>query len=142
MFASVSCFLGLQDVEIGFGERGVRDTVTEIVRVLYPGGVLVLLDEFPFEDLLRGLSVAVMDGAERTLDVRWDRQVAERAIQLYAEGWAAQARAADQAAQVRTRDEVHQRMVAEMERQFATQGYYVPFGPVRMIVARKLGTDK
>ena len=145
MFASASCFLGLQDIEIGFGERGVRDSVAEIARVLGRGGVLVLLDEFPFErfeDLLRGSPVTVTDRAERALDVRWDRQVAERAIQLYAEGWAAQARAADQAAQVRTRDEVHQRMVAEMERQFATQGYYVPFGPVRMIVARKLGTDK
>jgi SAM-dependent methyltransferase len=142
MFASASCFLGLEDIEIGFGERGMRDSVAEIVRVLSLGGVLVLLDEFlfeRFEDLLRGLPVAVIREAKRALDVRWDRQVAERAIQLYAEGWAAQARAADQVMQARIRDEAHQRMAVVMECQLATQGHYVPFGPVRMVVARKTG---
>jgi SAM-dependent methyltransferase len=139
-FGSASCFLGLQDIEIGFGEEGVRDAVAETVRVLRSGGVLVLLDEFPFErlDALLGeLPMAVIDRAERELDVRWTRQVAERAIALYAEGWVAQTRVDDQVAQEQTRREVHGRMAAEMERQLATQGYYVPFGPVRMMVVRK-----
>jgi SAM-dependent methyltransferase len=141
-FGSASCFLGLQDVEIGFGEEGMRDAVAETVRVLRPGGVLVLLDEFPFErfDALLGEPpVTVIDQAERELDVQWARQVAERAIALYAEGWVAQARVDDRAAQEQTRREVHGRMAAEMERQLATQGYYVPFGPVRMVVAQKVG---
>jgi len=140
-FGSASCFLGLQDIKIGFGEEGVRDAVAEAVRVLSPGGVLVLLDEFPFERfdaLLDELPVTVFDRRERALDVRWDRQVAEWAISLYAEGWVAQARVADQVAQEQTRIEIHSRMVAEMERQLDTQGYYVPFGPVRMVVARKV----
>jgi SAM-dependent methyltransferase len=139
-FGSASCFLGLQDIEIGFGEEGVRGTVAEAVRALRPGGVLVLLDEFPFErfDALLGeLPLTVIDRGERELDVRWSRQVAERAIVLYAEGWVAQARVEDRAARERTRREVHSRMVTEMERQLATQGYYVPFDPVRMVVARK-----
>jgi SAM-dependent methyltransferase len=140
-FGSASCFLGLQDIEIGFGEEGVRDAVAEAVRVLSPGGVLALFDEFPFERfevLLDELTVTVIDGGERELDVQWDRQVAERAIALYTEGWVAQVRVEDQAAQEQTRREVHSRMAAEMERQLATQGYYVPFGPVRMVVARKV----
>lgn len=29
------------------------------------------------------------------------------------------------------------RMRAELERQFATPGYHVPFGPIRMVVAQK-----
>jgi SAM-dependent methyltransferase len=139
-FGSVSCFLGLQDIEIGFGEVGVRETLREIVRVLRPGGVLTLLDEFPlerFDALLDGLGLAVMDRGARDLDVRWNRPVAERAIALYAQGWVAQARAADQRMQEQTRIEVHARMVAEMERQLRAQGYYVPFGPARMLVARK-----
>ena len=118
----------------------MRDAVAETVRVLRSGGVLVLLDEFPFErlDALLGeLPMAVIDRAERELDVRWTRQVAERAIALYAEGWVAQTRVDDQVAQEQTRREVHGRMAAEMERQLATQGYYVPFGPVRMMVVRK-----
>jgi SAM-dependent methyltransferase len=141
-FESASCFLGLQDIEIGFGEDGVRDAVVEAVRVLSPGGVLALFDEFPFEQLealLDELPVTVIDRGERELDVRWDRQAAERAIALYAEGWVAQACLADPATQQQTRIEVHSRMATEMERQLATQGYYVPFGPVRMVVARKVG---
>ena len=141
-FGSASCFLGLQDVEIGFGADGVRGTVAEAVRVLRPGGTLALLDEFPlerFEALLDGLPVAVQDRGERALDVRWDRPVAERAIALYAEGWVAQTRSDDGAARERTRAAVHDHMAAEMERQLDTRGYYVPFGPVRMVTAQKIG---
>jgi SAM-dependent methyltransferase len=140
-FGSASCFLGLQDIEIGFGEEGVRDAVAETVRVLCPAGMLVLLDDFSFERfdaLLDELPLTVIDRGERGLDVRWDRQVAERAISLYVEGWVAQARLADPTTQEQARSEVHSRMVAEMERQLAMQGYYVPFGPVRMVVAQKV----
>ena len=137
---SASCFLGLQDIEIGFGVAGVQEAVAEAVRVLRPGGVLTLLDEFPlerFDATLAGLPVVVVDRGERGLDVRWDRQVAERAVALYAEGWVAQARVGSPAAQEQVR-KVRGRMAAEMERQLASQGYYVPFGPVRMVVAQKV----
>jgi SAM-dependent methyltransferase len=139
-FNSVSCFLGLQDVEIGFGGEGLQKVVAETGRVLRPDGTLVLLDEFPFERLgllLRGLPLAVIDHAKRALDVRWDRQVAERAIALYAEGWAEQVRLDDRSAVERARRDARSRMAADMERQFAERGYYVPFGPIRMVVARK-----
>ena len=141
-FGSVSCFLGLQDIEIGFGAAGVQDTVAEAARVLCPGGVLTLLDEFPFarfDVLLDGLPVTVVRRGERGLDVRWDRPVAERAIALYAEGWVAQARPADPVEGARLYEEAHARMAAEMERQLSQRGCYVPFGPVRMVVARKVG---
>jgi len=138
---SASCFLGLQDIEIGFGAEGARAAVAETVRALRPDGMLTLLDEFTFERfdaLLDGLPVVVMDRGECALDVQWNRQVAERAIALYAAGWAAQTRDADHAAQEQTCAEVHRRMATEMERQLETQGYYAPFGPVRVIVARKV----
>jgi len=137
---SASCFLGLQDIAIGFGEEGIQATVIEAVRVLRPGGVLVLLDEFPFErfdGLLRGLPVVVAARRECALDVRWNRQVAEQAIVLYAKGYVAQARLTDSTAQERTFQEVRARMLVDMERQLRDQGHYVPFGTVRMVVARK-----
>jgi ubiquinone/menaquinone biosynthesis C-methylase UbiE len=142
---SVSCFLGLQDIGIGFGKEGVQETLTEAVRVLCPGGVLTLLDEFSFERfdfLLDGLPLMVVDLGERGLDVHWNRQVAERAIALYAEGWVAQARATDRMAQEQTLVEAHRWMAAELERQLDVQGYYVPFEPVRMVVARKIRQGK
>jgi SAM-dependent methyltransferase len=78
---SASCFLGLQDVEIGFGEEGLRQAVAEGLRVLRPGGVLTLLDEFPFErfdSLLEGLPARVTDRRQRPLPsagiVRWQSE--------------------------------------------------------------------
>jgi SAM-dependent methyltransferase len=139
-FDSVSCFLGLQDIEIGFGQTGVQETVAEVTRVLRGDGALILLDEFHFEHfdlLLAGLPLTVTDRADRALDVRWGREVAERAITLYAEGWAAQARLDDEPARKRLRYEVYGEMLENMQRQLAERGYYVPFGPVRMVVARK-----
>jgi ubiquinone/menaquinone biosynthesis C-methylase UbiE len=139
-FASASCFLGLQDIEIGFGEGGLRLAVAEAVRVLCPEGALVLLDEFPlerFSALLEGLRVVMAEQGQRALDVRWSHQVAERAAALYAEGWVAQARLEGTAEQERAYAEAYGRMMAEMEKQLAGQGYCVPFGPVRMVVARK-----
>jgi ubiquinone/menaquinone biosynthesis C-methylase UbiE len=142
-FDSASCFLGLQDVEIGFGKAGVRQTLVEAVHVLRTGGMLVLLDEFPlqhFEALLDGLPVAWIDRAERALDVRWSRRVAMRAVELYAEGWVAQMRlpAGDRAAHRAAYREVLRRMRSEVEAQMTSQGYYVPFDPVRMVVVQKL----
>jgi SAM-dependent methyltransferase len=141
-FHSASCFLGLQDVEIGYGEAGVRGTVHEAVRVLRREGVLVLLDEFPFERLtalLDGLPVAWIDRAERELDVRWDQEIAQRAAALHAEGWAAQTRPQGETARRTAYRDALARIEAEVEAQVARQGYYVPFGPVRMAVIRKLG---
>jgi len=139
-FGSASCFLGLQDIEIGFGMEGMQEAAAEAVRVLGAGGVLALLDEIPTEQLealLDGLLLTATDQAERTLDIRWSRQVAERAVALYAEGWATQARAEDESAREQARCQAHRRMTAEMDRQLAAQGCYVPFGPVRMVIGRR-----
>ena len=143
-FDSASCFLGLQDVEIGYGEAGVRETVHEAVRVLRREGVLVLLDEFSFDRLtavLDGLPVAWVDRAERALNVRWDQEIAQRAAALYAEGWAAQTRLRHEVARRAAYRDALAHMEAEVEAQMARQGYYVPFGPVRMAVMRKLGAQ-
>ena len=78
-----------------------------------------------------------MEEGERALGVRWEREVAEKAIELYAEGWVAQERLEDEAAKEKAYQKAHARMQTEMEKQLAEQGYYVPFGAMRLIVARK-----
>jgi SAM-dependent methyltransferase len=140
IFASVSCFLGLQDVEIGFADRGVQAVLAEAVRALRPGGFLVLLDEFSFqrfEALLAHHSIEIIDRVEKALDVQWTGEVARRAVQLYAEGWAAQIRTNDDENREQTRKRTYERMLEEVGRQLSSQGYYVPFGPVHMVVGRK-----
>ena len=143
-FDSVSCFLGLQDIEIGFGEEGMRASLAEAARIVRPEGTLTLIDEFPFEKferLLDGLALEVVERGERRLDVRWEREVAEKAIELYAEGWVVQERLEDEAAKEKAYREAHARMQAELEKQLVEEGYYVPFGTMRMIVARKTGSS-
>lgn len=139
-FDSASCFLGLQDIEIGFGRGGVRAAISEAVRVLRRMGTLTLIDEYSpeqMDDILRGSPVRVEARGERKLGVRWNRAVAEQAIRLYTDGWVDQTRLADPQERERVRRQVIRRMRADMEAQFASKGYFVPFGPARLIVARK-----
>ena len=139
-FASASCFLGLQDIEIGFGQEGVREALSEAVRILWVKGSLVLLDEFAFEKfdkLLNGLPVKILAREERALDVQWNREVAEKAIALYAKGWVTQTRVTDPKEKERVCEQAYAGMKNKMEQQFQNQGFYVPFGPVRMVLAQK-----
>ncbi|MBN1452904.1 MAG: class I SAM-dependent methyltransferase [Anaerolineales bacterium] len=141
-FDSASCFLGLQDIGIGFGERGIREAVIEAIRALRPGGILVLIDEYPFDrfdEFLNGLPTTVIDQGERRLDIHWERDVAMTAIRLYAEGWVAQMRLLEDDTEIHGRviRDTLARMEADVESQISKQGYYVPFGPMRMVICRK-----
>ncbi len=140
-FDSASCFLGLQDIDIGFGDKGVRAAIGEAVRVVRTAGILVLLDEFPFQRfdaLLEGLPVVVTDRSERVLHIHWGREIGERAISLYAQGWAVQTRLRDPEAREECRAAAYARMKMHMERQLRARGYYVPFGPIRMLVCGRI----
>lgn len=136
-FGSVSCFLGLQDIKIGFGEPGVAKSVREAVRVLQYQGRLVLVDEFMFSDFLaavQGLPVKEISRGEQRVDVRWNKKTALRAIELYARGWIAQQRGERDDLNY---DEKYRALLRDMERQMRELGYYVPFGPMRMMVFEK-----
>jgi SAM-dependent methyltransferase len=140
-FDSASCFMGMQDIELAFGEPGVRKALQEVVRVLRIGGILCLLDEYPIERydaLLVSLSAAVEMRAERALNVRWDRKVAECAIALYSEGWLEQKKQGECEVPSDGAAEYAHRLMQNAERQLSTRGYFVPFGPIRMILCRKL----
>jgi hypothetical protein len=76
---------------------------------------------------------------EQSLCVRWSREVALRAIQLYANGFVTQMRLpeGDCCARAAAYTETLKRLQTEVEVQIQKQGYFVPFGPVRMVFARK-----
>lgn len=140
-FHSVSCFLGLQDIEIGFGKDGVRKAVFQALRVLKPGGCLVLVDEFAFDTLFALLdaeSTNVVYKGECALDIKWNREVADVAIKLYSDGWAVQSRVKGERDREAVRAEAYNRMKADMEQQLRANGFYTPHGPVRMVAARKV----
>lgn len=140
-FDSISCFLGLQDIKIGFGKDGVSKAVSEAARVLKPGGCLILVDEFTFDVLLTLLQeedVNVVLKDQFDLDIKWSRSVAETAIKVYSEGWAVQSRVEGVREREIVHSETYMRMKADMEQQLSAKGFYTPHGPVRMVVARKL----
>lgn len=140
VFGSVSCFLGLQDIRIGFGDIGIRESIAEAIRVLYHGGVLVLLDEFSFDifdHFLQGMPLHVESRSECKLDVRWDRVTAEEAITLYANGYVKQKRGLGDTERKRVYSETYSSMKSEMDRQLAENGYFVPFDCVRMVISKK-----
>jgi ubiquinone/menaquinone biosynthesis C-methylase UbiE len=139
-FDSVSCFLGLQDIGIGFGARGVEDSIAEMVRVLKPSGHLAVAEEYSVEglrSLLQSMPLIDLEVKERAIEVRWTREVAEQAISLYAEGWASQVRTDDLTVKQEAQNAAAQRLTGDLERQIEEQGFHVPFGPVRLATARK-----
>jgi len=139
-FGSASCFLGLHDIQIGFGEAGITGALRESARVLRRGGILTLLDGFPVERLeksIRGLPFEIRDRAERDLEVRWDRETGERAINLYADGWVEQGRIRDPRERKRFRAKVYRRLKESMDQQLFARRFFVPFGPTRLLVVRK-----
>jgi ubiquinone/menaquinone biosynthesis C-methylase UbiE len=139
-FNSLSCFLGLQDIEIGFGWSGVRQSIVEAVRVVRERGLMILLDEYPFSqftEALHNLPVEILDFAEQTVDSRWTQEIAEKAIELYAQGWAAQARHSKGDDQEQTYTQIYQRLQKDLEKQLSSKGYFIPFGPIRMLTLRK-----
>jgi SAM-dependent methyltransferase len=144
---SVSCFIGLQDIEIGFGELGIYEAVSEAVRVLRPGGLLIVIDEYPFEKIngiLARFPIHVIDQQEKDLEVQWNREVAEAAIRLYAEGWVAQQYlpANDGISHNEAYRKILNRLQARVEAQIENQGYYVPFGPLRMVIGQKATSNE
>jgi ubiquinone/menaquinone biosynthesis C-methylase UbiE len=140
-FDAVSCFLGLQDIKIGFGKKGVRKAVCEAVRVLKPGGYLTLVDEFALDVLLTILEkecTEVVLRDEFVLDIKWSRPVAEAAIEVYSEGWTAQSRVEGVRERATVRRKTYMLMKADMEQQIRAKGFYAPHGPVCMVVAKKI----
>ncbi|MGD8979741.1 MAG: class I SAM-dependent methyltransferase [candidate division WOR-3 bacterium] len=139
-FSSVSCFLGLQDIKIGCGDRGVGESITEAVRVLEPGGYLILVDEFTFDyfsNCLKNEHMKTTLRDEFALDVKWKRRVAEVATRVYSAGWVAQSRVSGEGEKEAVYNATYKRMWDDMEEQLDAKGFYVPFGPVRLVIAVK-----
>lgn len=131
---SASCFLGLQDIEIGFGKEGVKQALGEVARVVKLGGTICLVEEFEVERLLPQDRVEVILTDEYNPDVRWDRRTGEVAVELYARGWAEQRRSDSKE---RAYHEALARMRADLERQLAAQGYFNPCRPIKLVVAER-----
>jgi len=140
VFDTASCFLGLQDIQIGFGISGVKDTLAEVIRVLRHEGMLTLLENYPspqYLELINRLPVDIIKTGTYDPNIRWPRDVAERAIHLFADGWVAQTRSKNLSDQRKTYTKVLSEMKTKMERQLADQGYYEPFEPVNLVIVQK-----
>ena len=138
-FDSASCFLGFQDVLIGFGERGVGEAILETRRVVKSGGQIVWVDDSKTARLCLDLNVdrlELRDDVRFEPDVRWDRVVGERAIEAFARGWVAQMRLEGPEEERAYRDVLGEKR-RDMERQLRDRGYFNPLDPIRLLVFQK-----
>lgn len=141
LFTSASCFLGLQDIKIGSGAKGVRRALSEMARVVQKYGCVTVVDDFPpeeFREHLTGLPYDVINDQPLEIDVKWKRHIAERAIELYAHGWVDQTELADEHEKKKAFSCIYEHMKKDMEQQIHTRGYYVPFGSLHMLLLQRL----
>jgi len=140
-FSSISCFMGLQDIRINAGIHGVKKAMGEIMRVVEQYGYVTVVDELPvseFKEYLANIDHDVIKEIPLTVDVKWKRHIAERAIELYADGWIAQTELTDAHDKERLFDKVYHDMKTSMEEQLKKHGFYMPFDNMRMIVFQKI----
>jgi hypothetical protein len=141
MFDSASCFLGLQDVLIGFGELGIKESVLEAYRIVRSGGQIVWADDIESTALCLDQKTDGLDlltDVRFKPDVRWDRVVGERAIEAFARGRVAQMRLGDPSEEERSYRIELERGRVDLEQQMREEGHYNPLKPMRLLVFRKM----
>jgi len=141
VFSSASCFLGLQDIKIGSGTKGVKQAISETMRIVQQYGYVTLIDDFPadeFHDYLIGVKHDVIKEQPLDIDVRWKPHIASEAIKLYAKGWVAQTELTCEEDRQRAYDNIFGGMKKNMEQQIRSRGYFVPFDSLRMIIIQRL----
>jgi ubiquinone/menaquinone biosynthesis C-methylase UbiE len=139
IFQSVSCFMGLQDIEIGFGEEGVRGAFSEAVRVVQEKGYLFLIDYEAVIDNVKNYRVKGIRYISEEVfepDIRWERSVGEKAVEVFARGYVSQTRS-----QMIEEKSVYETVLKDMrddlETQLSEKGFYNPFKPMTVIIYQK-----
>ncbi|MFX1512971.1 MAG: class I SAM-dependent methyltransferase [Promethearchaeota archaeon] len=143
-FDFITCFLGLQDIEITRSQQGIIVALNEMLRVVQPNGYVVLLDKYPFSSLLKWMSsisysneVVVVDTV--VVDCRWDREIGEIAVDLYSKGTLQQLmnQATPPTDPQATLKEIQRRMRVDLEQQLTQQGYYNPWGRMTLVMVQR-----
>jgi ubiquinone/menaquinone biosynthesis C-methylase UbiE len=141
-FDSASCFLGLQDIQIGFGDVGVRDTIESAIRIVKRGGCLFFIDTEGIINIAsRFLASDTKPHLQGTFEpaVQWNREIARKAIALYAHGYVDQMRIGEESRKHEEFEKVLARMNRDMEQQIHEKGYFNPLKCMHIICVEKHG---
>ncbi len=142
-FDFVTCFLGLQDIEITRGQTGIIKAIKEMFRVVRSTGHVVLFDKYPtstFQNWLISTScsyeIILQDSVE--VKCRWNREIGEAAVELYANGIMQQLMNQETPPEnpEATLKEIRQTMQADLEQQLEKQGYYNPWGRMTVFLIK------
>jgi hypothetical protein len=131
----------LQDIKIRTSGKGVRDTLCEVARIVQKYGYVTLVDEYPEEEFhgyISDLPFDVIKEQPLLTEVKWNRHIAEKAIELYAQGWVAQTELTDDQEKKKAYKIIYEEMKSNMERQLHDRGYFVPFESMRMLVVQRI----
>lgn len=141
VFSSASCFLGLQDIKIRSGAKGVQHAIAETMRIVQQYGYVTFVDEFPIEEFqgyLTGIKYDIIKNQPLDIDIKWNRNIASTAVKLYAQGWVTQTELTSEEDKKRAYENIYQELKKDMEQQLLNQGYYVPFTSLRMLIIQRL----
>ncbi len=144
-FDCVSCFLGLQDIIITRGKESLVAVVSELLRTVSHHGFLALLDNFSresFENILsqQNLEYDLVFHDSFKPNCQWSREVGFKAVEMYAQGYLQQQldskNPPDDSNKALT--EIQKKMLRELENQLESQGYYNPWGIMRLVLLQRL----
>ncbi|UCG90609.1 MAG: methyltransferase domain-containing protein [Candidatus Heimdallarchaeota archaeon] len=144
-FDCVSCFLGLQDIIITRGKESLVDVVSELLRTVSHQGFLTLLDNFSkqsFENILsqQSLEYDLVFHDSFKPNCQWSREVGLKAVEMYAQGYLQQQLDSNNPPDDNHKalTEIRKKMLSELENQLETQGYYNPWGIMRLVLLQRL----
>ncbi|MFX1282846.1 MAG: class I SAM-dependent methyltransferase [Promethearchaeota archaeon] len=144
-FDCVSCFLGLQDIAITRGKESLVKVVSELLRTVSHQGFLALLDNFSkeaFEKILvqQSFGYELVFHDSFNPNCQWSREIGMKAVEMYAQGYLQQELDSNNPPEDSDKalTDIRRKMLAELENQLESQGYYNPWGTMRLVLLRRL----
>lgn len=143
-FDCISCFLGLQDIAITRGTESLGTVVSELFQAVSPEKFLLLVDNLPskiFQKILFQQDLKYELLLEESFDpeCRWSREVGLQAVNMYAQGYLQQQLRSDNPPKdlKRALEIIRKEMKGELEHQLETQGYYNPWGIMKLFILQR-----
>lgn len=144
LFDCVSCFLGLQDIAITRGTESLGTVVSELIQVASPKKFILLVDNLSpaiFQNMLsqQKLKCELLLEESFIAECRWSRDVGLQAVEMYAKGYLQQQLDSDNPPNntYKALENIRNEMIEEYEHQLRTQGYYNPWGIMRLFLLQR-----
>jgi SAM-dependent methyltransferase len=144
-FDCISCFLGLQDIAITRGKENLKNVILELLQAVSPKKYLFIVDNLPIESLKAVLHQISIDydlilQQKFIPNCQWNRDVGNRAIEMYAQGYLQQELVSDNPPSdpEQALKKIHNKMLEDLENQLSEKGYFNPWGIMHLLLIQRI----